>query len=141
MEYTRNDVVEFARDYVGIKFTRSGRDKMKGIDCVGLLTLVGRDLGQEIDDLLHYNFEPNPDAFLNTIRTQSNPASMNAIRPGMIVLLRQSIYPMHCGIMGINESGLTVINANMHARRVVEQPVAEWRNSIIEVRDYKGLID
>lgn len=139
MDFTRDDVVQLARSYVDVKFTRSGRSRGKGIDCVGLLTLVGRDLGQEIDDMTNYNFEPNPDAFLNTIRSQSDPAPMKAIQRGMIVMLRQSIYPMHCGIIGSGEFGLTVINANLHARKTVEQPIAEWRNDIIEFRDYKGL--
>lgn len=138
---TRNQVVDAARSYVGVRFNRSGRDRNRGIDCVGLLTLVGRDLGLDIKDILDYTFEPNPDAFLNTIRSQSEPVPAGAFRLGNIVLLRQSIYPMHCGIIGRQDTGLTVINANLHERKVVEQPIAEWRNDIIELRDYRGLIN
>lgn len=139
MGITRDDIVATARSYIGVRFARSGRDRNKGIDCVGLLTLVGRDLGLDIKDILNYNFEPKPDTFLEIIRSQSDPVPMNAYRPGNIVLLRQSIYPMHCGIIGRQPHGLTVINANLHARKVIEQPIADWRNEIIELRDYKGL--
>ncbi len=139
MTFTRQDVVDTARSYVGTRFARSGRDRNKGIDCVGLLTLVGWDLGLDIKDIRDYTFEPKPGVFLQTIRSQSDPAPRNEMRPGQIVLLRQSIFPMHCGILGRNDRGLTVINANLHERKVVEQPVAEWRNEIIELRDYQGL--
>ena len=113
---------------------------MRGIDCVGLLTLVGGDLGLDIQDILNYNFEPKPDTFLNIIRSQSEPVPMGAFKPGCIVLLRQSIYPMHCGIIGRKPEGLTVINANMNMRKVVEQPIADWRKEIIELRDYRGIV-
>lgn len=139
LKITRDDVVSSARSYIGVRFARSGRDRTRGLDCVGLLTVVGRDLGLDIQDILNYNFEPKPDTFLNIIRSQSNSVPMGAFKPGNIVLLRQSIYPMHCGIIGRKPSGLTVINANMHARKVVEQPISEWRNEIIELRDYKGI--
>lgn len=137
---TRSDIVETARSYLGTKFSRSGRDRTRGIDCVGLLTLVGRDLGLDIDDIINYNFEPKPDTFLNIIRSQTDPVPMGAYKPGNVVLLRQSIYPMHCGIIGRKPEGLTVINANLHERKVVEQPIADWRSEIIELRDYKGII-
>ena len=130
-----------ARSYLGVRFARSGRDRNRGIDCVGLLTLVGRDLGLDIQDIINYNFEPQPDVFLNIIRSQSNPVPMGAFKPACIVILRQSIYPMHCGIIGRNDEGLTVINANLHARKVVEEPIAVWRSKIIELRDFKGLIN
>lgn len=137
---TRQQVVDTARSYLGVRFARSGRDRIHGIDCVGLLTLVGRDLGLDIEDIINYNFEPKPDVFLNIIRSQSNPVKMGAYNPGNIVLLRQTIFPMHCGIIGRDENGLTVINANLHERKVVEQPIRVWKNEIIELRDYKGIV-
>ncbi len=139
MPITRTQIVETARSYLGVRFSRSGRDRNRGIDCVGLLTLVGRDLGLDIKDIINYDFEPRPDQFLETIRSQTDPVPMNAFREGNVVLLRQSIFPMHCGIIGRKPEGLTVINANLHERKVVEQPIADWRKEIIELRDYKGL--
>lgn len=138
-DITRTEIIDQARSYLGVRFSRSGRSRT-GIDCVGLLTMVGRDLGLDIEDILNYNFEPKPDVFLNIIRSQTEPVPMNAYKAGNIVLLRQSIYPMHCGIIGRKPEGLTVINANMHERKVVEQPIADWRNEIIELRDYKGIV-
>ncbi len=141
MRITRDQIVETARSYLGVKFARSGRDRNRGIDCVGLLTLVGRDLGLDIEDIINYNFEPKPDVFLEIIRRQTNPAPMNVYKPGNVVLLRQSVFPMHCGIIAKDETGLTIINANLHKRKVVEQPIREWRNEIIELRDYKGIVN
>ena len=137
---TRDQIVETARSYLGVRFARSGRDRNRGIDCVGLLTLVGRDLGLDIKDIINYDFEPRPDEFLRIIRTQTNPVPMGVFRPGTVVLLKQSIYPMHCGILARTDDGLTIINANLHKRKVIEEPIANWRKDIIELRDYKGII-
>lgn len=138
MTFTRQDVVDTARSYLGLRFVRGGRDRARGIDCVGLLTLVGRDLGFDIVDIKDYTFEPKPDVFVNNIRNQSDPAPMNW-RPGTIVLLRQSIYPMHCGIIGERYGLPTIINANMHSRKVIEQSATEWDGMVIEMRDYRGV--
>jgi cell wall-associated NlpC family hydrolase len=139
-DLTREQIVTAARSYVGVRFAKSGRDRNRGVDCVGLLTLVGRDLGLDIQDMVDYNFEPKPDTFLNMIRSQTDSVPTNGLKAGNIVLLRQSIYPMHCGIIGRTSTGMTVINANLHARSVVEQPIADWRDEIIELRDYRGII-
>ena len=140
-DITRQQVVDTARSYIGTKFVRSGRSKTAGVDCVGLLTVVGRDLGLDIRDILNYDFEPKPGVFLDIIRSQTDYHPMGSFKPGTIVLLRQSIFPMHAGIIGRDASGATVINANMRARKVIEEPIAKWRSEIIELRDYKGLVN
>lgn len=136
---TRDDIVTTARQYLGTRFHKGGRTKA-GLDCVGLITLVAYDIGyKHVDDVTYYDFEPRPDEFLKTIRSQTNPVIGLVPKKGNVVMLRQSIYPMHCGIIGQNQSGLTVINANLHLRKVVEEPISNWQNLIIELRDYRGI--
>lgn len=136
---TRDEIVSAARSYLGVRFRKGGRSRT-GLDCVGLVTLVAYDIGYEhVKDVTCYDFEPHPNLFLDTIRSQTNPVMGLIPKPGNVVMLRQSIYPMHCGIIGQNQSGLTVINANLHMRSVVEDPISNWKDMIIELRDYRGV--
>jgi|VirMetMinimDraft_7_1064189.scaffolds.fasta_scaffold00120_13 cell wall-associated NlpC family hydrolase len=137
---TRDDVVDAARKYIGSRFRWGGRDRVKGIDCVGLLVLVGREFGQEISDPQKYRQMHDTKLFLNTIRTQSLEANMRALRPGNIVLLKDGAFPFHCGIVAKRDNGLTIINSNMKLRKVVEQDAYEWRDAIIEARDFVGVV-
>lgn len=141
MTPTREEIVAEARKWIGVKFKRGGRDKM-GLDCVGLLTVVGRGFGYVIEDVTSYDFEPKPNLFLDTIRRQTEDVPgwmLKSPLPGQIVLLKQSIYPMHCGIIGRNSTGPTVINANLLKRKVVEQPIVEWQKDLLELREYPGV--
>lgn len=136
---TRDEVVNAARSYVGTRFRKGGRSRT-GLDCVGLITQVAYDIGYpHVKDVTCYDFEPHPNLFLETIRSQTNPVLNRMPKKGNVVLLRQSIYPMHCGIIGENQSGLTVINANLHHRQVLEEPISNWQSMIIELRDYRGV--
>lgn len=111
------------------------------MDCVGLLVLVGRDIGLHIEDTTDYTFNPEVKKFTDVIYSQSVRVPMDPIRIGSIGIFRQSIYPMHTGIIAKHPiSGeLTVINANLKGKKVIEQPMSEWFEEIIQIRDYKGI--
>lgn len=136
----RQQIVDAARSYLGVRFKKGGRSRTE-LDCVGLLVLVGRDIGLELEDTTEYTFNPEVKKFTDVIYSQSVRLPMHTILPGSIGIFRQSIYPMHTGIIGIDPStnGLTVINANLVRKEVVEQPISEWKKELLQLRDYKGL--
>jgi hypothetical protein len=138
MTYTREEIVEVARKYVGVRFKKMGRS-MQGLDCVGLLTLVGRDLGHDIKDIEHYKFDGDSEKLKQQIRMQSLPANRAVLKPGQIVLLKDAFFPFHCGIIGRDGNGLTVVNANTRRRMVVEQSLSDWKDGISEVREFFGV--
>lgn len=136
---TRDMVVAQARSYLGAPFRFRGRNKA-GMDCVGLLYAVGTDLGFKIVDIKDYTRDPEPEKIALVLELYTDPKPLEPLLPGMIVKLRQSIYPMHLGFIGRDPYGrLTVINANMKKRKVVEDPVAEWGGMFISVHDIKGI--
>jgi len=136
---TFQDIVVEAKSWLGVRFKKGGRDRM-GVDCVGLLVNVGRNVGLEIDDSIDYSFSPEPAKFQNLVYGQTVGLPAQGLRPGSIILLRQSIFPMHTGILSRDEHGrLTIINANLHKRQVVEEPYADWKDKVIGIRSYKGV--
>lgn len=140
MSISRDDIVKAARSYLGVPFKKGGRVR-EGIDCVGLLVLVGRDLGLHIEDTIDYSFNPEVKKFVEVIYSQSVRIPMNPIQIGSIGIFKQTIFPMHTGIIAKSpESGeLTVINANLKHKCVIEQPLSEWQHDFLQLRDYKGI--
>ena len=138
MNYTRSDVVKFARSYVGTRWAHCGRSR-SGLDCVGLLVCVGRDLGLEIEDLTGYKRTPDSKVFLEHIRKQSVPGNRERIRPGSIILLKQVFYPCHCGIATFIDARPYIVHAALKQRRVVEEPLTPMWKDIIDVREFRGI--
>lgn len=136
---TNQDIINEAKTWVGVRFKKGGRDRM-GVDCVGLLVNVGRSCGIQIEDTVEYSFDPDPAKFQQMVYGQSDPITFEGLVPGSIVLMRQSVFPMHTGILSRDHYGrLSIINANLHKRQVVEQLYSEWKNQVIGFRKYKGI--
>lgn len=136
--FTRQQVVDAARSYIGVNFRMYGRDRT-GVDCVGLLYCIGKDLGVQGWDMTDYSRQPEPaklqamlDAF--TVKVPANPP-----RTGRVVKLRQMIFPMHVGILVVEGGRLSVINANVKRKKVVEDSWEVWKNLVMEYRDIKGV--
>lgn len=136
---TLDEINAEARKWLGVKFKKGGRDRF-GVDCIGLLVNVGRNCGLEIEDTVQYSFEPEPEKFSELVYGQTDPRSFKDMKPGLLVLLRQTIFPMHTGIISRDNYGrLSIINANLRERKVVEQQLGDWDDLIIAIRSYKGL--
>lgn len=139
MSVDRKDLVKEARTWIGTKFKKGGRDRT-GVDCIGLLIGVGRTFQFDIKDSIEYSFSPEPSMFQNMVYDQTVHRDMNDVMEGSIVILRQSIFPMHTGIIAKNAAGSwTIINANLKERRVIEQSIDVWADLIISLRDYKEM--
>lgn len=136
----RQLIVDAARQYLGTPFKKGGRSKT-AIDCVGLLVLVGRDVGLHIEDTTEYSFNPEVAKFVDVIYSQSVRLPMEPLLIGSIGIFKQSIFPMHTGIIAKDPRNgqLTVINANLSRKSVVEQPMSEWKSNLLHLRDYKGI--
>lgn len=138
---TFTDIEAEARTWLGVKFKKGGRDRT-GVDCVGLLTNVGRACGIQLDDTVQYSFDPEPEKFQELVYGQSDAMPVRGLKTGSILLFRQSIFPMHTGILARDQHGrLSVINANIKERQVVEQTLDEWKDLLIGVRTYRGVTD
>lgn len=136
--FTRQKVVDVARSYVGVSFRLYGRDRT-GVDCVGLLYCIGKDLGIEAANDTNYSIQPEPAKLQKMLDAYTMPVPMNPPRTGRVLKLRQMLFPMHIGILVVEHGRLSVINANVKKRRVVEDGWEEWQNLVMEYRDIKGV--
>lgn len=136
---TRADIVTEARTWLGVKFKKGGRDRT-GVDCIGLLVNVGRHFGFDISDTTEYSFNPEPSKFRELVYNQTVERKLDDIEAGMILFFRQSVFPMHTGIIARDARGrFTVINASAKERKVAEEPMDKWEDLIIGLRDYREI--
>ncbi|MBS3648872.1 hypothetical protein KEU06_09660 [Pseudaminobacter sp. 19-2017] len=137
---SRDEIVAAAREYLGVPFKKAGRDKF-GLDCVGLIILAGRNCGLEIYDTTKYTMGPHPELLHEFLYPQTERLPGNRLVHGSIAILRDSIFPMHTGIITTDGSEPMIINASAKARRVVEEPYKiHWAANLVGMRDYKGMI-
>lgn len=137
--FTRDDIIKSARSYLGTKFRLYGRSRT-GVDCVGLLYCVGHDLGINIADDRDYTTNPEPHKIQKVLEAYTYKAPVNVPRSGQVLKLRQHVFPMHLGFLVVEHGRLSVINANMHLKRVVEDPWENWERLVMEHREVNGVL-
>lgn len=109
-----SEIVAEARTWLGTPFHHQGRVKGAGVDCIGLVIGVARDLGLVDYASPAYGRIPNPVVMGRELRAHLLPAS--AIDPGVVLWFAFAQAPQHVGI--VTDSGL--IHAYATAGKVVE---------------------
>jgi hypothetical protein len=136
----REDVVAEARKWVDTRWVHQGRS-VHGVDCAGLVMMVGQALNLPCEDMLGYRRSPDGVLFRQHIMKQTTFEAQP--RPGSIGLFREAKFPTHTGIFGLDENGkLTLIHAYMPYGKVMEEPfIYEWPEKLVAVRNFIGVAD
>ena len=140
-EITRSQIVETVRSYLGTPFQHQGRLKESGVDCVGLLVCLGRDLGVELQDSTAYRRRPDGTLLQEMIDAQLERIPDDAaLQPGDILLIRYRA-PQHAAIVTNTENGvLTCVHAIENG--VVEHRFdSRWTSRICGRYRIPGVID
>ena len=98
---TRTQVLEAARQLLGVRFRHQGRAPATGVDCVGLLVVVGRALGYpNIVDVEGYRRTPSADTIRRTLEINCDEIAPEDARDGDIWLMRLGgVKPRHVGFV------------------------------------------
>jgi cell wall-associated NlpC family hydrolase len=136
---SRDEVVAEARKWIGTRWVHQGRSE-QGIDCAGLLIMVGNALGLPAEDLQGYRRSPDGKTFQQHIIKQTTFEPQP--RPGSLGMFREARFPTHTGIFAERDGQLTLIHAYMPYGRVLEEPfIHEWPTQLVAVRNFIGVID
>lgn len=124
----RQQAIAIARDCLGTRFRHQGRAPGIGLDCVGLLVHVMRQLGLSEYDYQHYGRLP----FFGSLERHLTEAGLRPIdhqqaKLADVLLFRFDGGPQHVAL----QSDLGMIHAFLLARRVVEHRIDNaWRNRL-----------
>ena len=138
---TRSRIVEEARTFVGTKWKHMGRTKT-GIDCVGLVIVVGRNLGLHDypDDVAYTRQSVGSDLLKPFIKYGERVSNLNDLKDGDILIMKDAFFPHHVGLLASNGDMKTLIHACVHRGKVVEDTLEEFRwKKVMTAFKFKGL--
>ena len=136
---SRAAVVAQARSYLGVRWHHQGRSRA-GIDCIGLVIRVARDLGLSSYDITGYGRVPDGKTLRFTMHQQLQPLQREPL-PGDVLLFAFERNPLHTAIVTDQPGGgLGMIHAYANMRRVVEHRLdATWRGRLVCAYAYPGV--
>ena len=121
---TRTEVVQAARAWLDTPFHHQARLKGVGVDCVGLVIGVARELGLIAPDFDVAAYPRTPDgvSLMHLVNLHMRPLSDDEdMQPGDVVVVRFDRDPQHLGILGdYRHGGLSIIHAAAMPGRVIE---------------------
>ena len=141
-----HSIVACARSWRGTGFAHQGRIKASGahsggVDCLGLLSGVARELGLSArdnsplaeHDILAYSKSPDGALLQSRLAALLHPIEAAHMQPGDVALFALDGRPQHLAILSDYGDGeLGMIHAYAPARRVVEHRLdAVWRKRLV----------
>lgn len=136
MTILASQVVSTARGYLGTPFMHQGRLKGIGVDCIGLLVGVARELGITQHDSTTYSRSPDG----TTLCRELNKCLIKECngRLGMVAVfwISQPSMPVHAGIL----TDVGMIHTYANVGKVVEHVLdPRWRKRIVCFFRYPGV--
>lgn len=120
-EFLREQIIDEARTYIDVPWRHMGRSRF-GIDCVGLVVLVGRAIGlHEYPDNMGYSRIANGAKLLDPFRQFSAQIGILKALPGDVIVMKDRLFPHHCGIISERNGEPTLIHATLVLKRVAEE--------------------
>ncbi len=117
------DIVNIARGWIGTKFHHQGRKKNIGVDCIGLVVGVAKEMGISVADRTNYGRQPHNGELEKALLEYLTPCEL---RVGVVALFKISKEPQHVGIITDYKNGFGIIHAYAQARKVVEHNLDSW---------------
>ncbi len=145
---TRAEIVTYARTWKDVPFRHQGRNRA-GIDCAGLIQMVGEHFGLSPAgaDPRDYGRLPERNLMVETVRTLAREKRFEDWKPGDFVVARDLdvLWPMHMAIL-FEYPGRpgqpAIIHSYARAGKVVESRLPkEWYQKIAATFEYRGLED
>lgn len=139
---TRAQIVEQALTYKDVPWRHMGRSR-KGVDCIGLLICVGRDLGLCAPDFDTPPYSKHPDGrMLEGFAEHCDRIPTHAIRPGSMLVFSYYGSPYHTAIVIDPDTG-AMVHALASARRCIVDLISnkQYGRTLIGAWDYRGVTD
>jgi cell wall-associated NlpC family hydrolase len=140
--YTRRQIVEAAEKFLGLRFVHQGRSAETGIDCVGLLVLIGREIGYpEIHDVEGYRRIPRPEVIRDVLARNCDEIAISDAREGDFYFMRYGgRIPRHAAVIHSMHPEQKLIHASNDGVRI--EPMSNFpSNWIVGAYRVRELMD
>ena len=136
---TRGQIVDEARKWLDVRWRHQGRDRTQGIDCAGLILVVGWKFGLLHGNTTGYRQGVAAYRFMDAFNASGMiEKPLEQLRYGDVIALAEaSVYPCHVALCGRG----TIIHAHIRYRKVVEEPYTdEWVGKTIACFSFPGFV-
>ncbi|UTC29068.1 endopeptidase [Brevundimonas phage vB_BpoS-Marchewka] len=136
----RQDIINEARRLLGVPWRHRGRTST-GVDCIGLVCVVGAAFDVPYEDIEGYS--RNPDGrFVDHVKRFMIYRDPQVIAPGAAVILRDQHQPCHIGIITEKYDRPYLLHASLSKRSVIEEEWdGYWSTRLRCVLDFPGVED
>jgi cell wall-associated NlpC family hydrolase len=124
---TRQQVIDQARTWLDTPFHHQGRVKGVGVDCVGLVIGVAKELGLSDFDTTNYSRYPDVEMMGMLLNKHLKQIDKNLVKPGDIIWLKVKRSPQHLAM--VTDKG--IIHANGVVGKCVETDLDEATKRLI----------
>lgn len=125
------EFIDRAVSYYGVKWKDHGRTRQRGIDCVGLIVLAGREAGFFEPDFDYQNYTRHATGFKLTevMSAHLRPRPLRQVQTGDVLAHRDDMFPCHVSIYWDRPGyGASIIHAFLGGRRCVTfDPYRNWQ--------------
>ena len=138
---TRQQIITIARSYLGTPFHHQGRLKGVGVDCVGLVVCVMRELGIEVKDSFDYNGKPDSVLLRDKLREHFNEIAPHEAKLADILLFTIGKNPQHLGFVSSVGGSNDIIHTHMGVKAVVETHIGSWARQVVSAFEIPEVCD
>ena len=123
-------VVAEARSYIGVRWRHRGRNR-NAIDCVGLILAAFGPFGlHDWPDDYSYSRQSTNRELIEIFRRHSRevplgPGGLEALEDADILILKDTAYPQHVGLLATNWGVRTLIHASVAHGAVLEERITD----------------
>lgn len=117
------NAADYARQWIGTPYHHQARLPFIGLDCVGLLICVARELGHVPPDfdITGYRRVPDGHSLMRHMHEQFTEIPQEQMAAGDYVCIAFDRHPHHVGVIGDHHlGGLSLIHANSKTGKVEE---------------------
>ncbi|MDA5194957.1 NlpC/P60 family protein [Govanella unica] len=134
----RAAIVDKGRSYLGTPFRHQGRAPGRGLDCIGVVACIGRELGLFDYDATGYARQPTSWTSLRRHVDAAGFVRVETAKPGDVYLMAIIDRPQHVAL--VTDRGM--LHAWMHTRSVVEHGLdALWASRVVSIYRFPGVCD
>lgn len=133
------DIIKAARSLINTPYKHQGRKLGIGLDCLGVVELTALLSGVTKEIIATPNYSRDGSNSLQQ-GFERYCAPTESIVPGVIVLVKLSAIPYHCGIITDFEDGLGLLHAYENVGRVREHALIPWwKNKISHIYQFPAV--
>ena len=120
---TAVQIVKTARSLIGTPYQHQGRNSLAGLDCIGLIIIVGHQLNLFSYDYTNYSRDPDGQLLTNL---EKHCNKLPDLTEGAIAVFKLSAIPHHCGLITKFRGDWGLIHAYQNVGKVKEHEFIPW---------------